>query len=558
MGGHEALMFLHLERHQGADRRDSDAAADVAHERISPAIYFIFAINCAQATAVVTWYCAMKLLLSILVLTTSAAAADADAICARAVELHRSGDITSAIGQYESCLAAKPELVELRSNYGAALARIGRYRDAIEQYSRALAAAPGNPQLRYNLVLAYYKQGEIGKAAETLLPLHEAAPDNMQVNLLLADCYLRLGEMERIIDLLGPLEAAHREDAGFAYLLGTALIRSGQVKRGEAVVDRILRDSNSPEAHFLVGSAAFFRQEYPQAVQEFAKTTELNPALPSVWSFYGLSLLYTGDAKAAEAAFRRELEANPNDYESNVKLGAILAVGGKDRDALPYLEHALLVRPSSGEARSELIPVYEHLARKDDARRLKAELDKMPKPAAKDETGLLAAGTPAPPFRLPAANGKAEVALAELLRKGPVVLVFGSYTCPQFRFGAPSINRLYEKYRARLPFVMIYVQEAHGGPEWQSTMNQRDKVDQPPAANLDEKRGYALACARKLNITYLLAADRMDRGVENAYQGWPSAAYVIGKDSRVLWSSRLGEFAFRPAEMEKAITESLR
>jgi peroxiredoxin len=42
----------------------------------------------------------------------------------------------------------------------------------------------------------------------------------------------------------------------------------------------------------------------------------------------------------------------------------------------------------------------------------------------KQETTTLQAGQPAPLFRLKAADGTGEVALEDLLRKGPVILEF--------------------------------------------------------------------------------------------------------------------------------------
>lgn len=486
---------------------------------------------------------------------TCALADDADQVCAKAVEMHRSGNFEAAISQYEGCLSARPGLVEMRSNYGAALAQIGRYRDAVTQYQKALAANSANPQLRYNLVLAYYKQGDLSKAVEMLEPLHTAAPGNMQVTMLLADCRLRLGEPQRVVELLGPLEAEHREDSGFAYLLGTALIRSGDVKRGEGVVDRILRDADSPEAHFLLGSAAFTNKDFPGAVREFGKTAALNPGLPSVWSFYGQSLLYTGDAKGAAEAFRKELAANPNDYEANIKLGAILSVAGQFQDALPFLEHAGLVRPGSAEVRAELAPVYEHLGRKADAARERAELKRLgivPGPAS-GGSGLLAAGTVAPDFSLPALNGNARITLADARRSQPVVLVFGSYSCPKFRFGAPALNRLYDRYHTRVQFVLVYIDEAHADGSWQSTVNEREGIALKKAATTGEKQQYATSCARKLKIDYPMAVDGMDRKVETAYKAWPSAVYLIGRDGRIAWSSRLGELDFHPADMQSAI-----
>src|ERR1700734_1480136 len=110
-------------------------------------------------------------LLLFTVLPLRAQSQGADTICAHAVELHRSGDVERAIPEYQKCLELRPDVPELRSNLGAALAGLGRYTLAIEQYVRALGLAPGNPGLRLNLALAYYKSGEITNAAGELASL---------------------------------------------------------------------------------------------------------------------------------------------------------------------------------------------------------------------------------------------------------------------------------------------------------------------------------------------------------------------------------------------------
>ncbi len=457
--------------------------------------------------------------------------------CQQAMDAHRAGNTAAALPFYEACLKGQPSAAEILSNYGAALAHEGRYAEAIGQYEKAIAAAPTRPQLRFNLALAYYKQGNLAPAIEQLNTVRAAAPGNMQITMLLADSYLRTGELKQVVDLLSPLEADHRNDPGFAYLLGTALIRSGDVKRGEVVVDRILKDANTPEAHFLLASAAFANQDFPSAAKEFAKAVELNPNLPEAWSFYGQTLLYTGDAAAASDAFRKELAQNPNDFEANLKLGAILAAAQKYSEARQFLERAARLRPANGEARAELEA---------------AKAGRAVATAPSSGNGLLKKGDLAPAFSLSPVAGT-----AKLTAQGPAVVAFGSYTCPQFRFGSPALNSLYEKYSKQLSFEMIYVQEAHTSADWQSTINTRANIDQPMARNLTEKTGYAQVCARKLNIRYPLAVDGMDRAVETAYHAWPSAVYIIGRDGRVAWSSRLGEFEFQPALMERAIQEAI-
>jgi cytochrome c-type biogenesis protein CcmH/NrfG len=129
-----------------------------------------------------------------------------------------------------------------------------------------------------------------------------------------------------------------------------ALIRSGEVAKGQGLVDDILRDSGSAEAHFLLGTVVFMTKDYPTALKEFSQAIAINPDVTSLYSYYGQALLFTGDAEGAVTAFRKQLSSDPNDFEANLWLGEILFHRHEYADALPRYERAPRVRPGSAEA----------------------------------------------------------------------------------------------------------------------------------------------------------------------------------------------------------------
>lgn len=448
----------------------------------------------------------------------------------RAIQLHQAGDFAGAIREYQACVAAEPNRVEARSNLGAVLAKLGRYQDAIDQYQAALKVASPDvaPRLRFNLGLAYYKSFQIPEAAAEFEIVRTTQPADLNLALLLADCRLRTGEFQRAIDLLAPLEASHPDQPALDYVLGIAQIRAGRVTEGQSRVDRILRRGDSAEGHFLLGTASFTAGNYPAAVAEFAKAGALNPGLPSLQSYYGQALLFTGDADGATEAFRKELAANPNDFDANFQLASILAHRGKPDEARPLLERAVLVRPGSAEAREALAHGFGS-----------------PQPA--EPADGIPAGTVAPPI------GALDLAHPSK----PVVLVFGSYTCPKLRTSAADLKRIAAQYRDRVEFRLVYIREAHaeGGGEsnWQSTINAREGIALAPARTLAEKEDHAAFCLRKLDLPFPATVDGMDGAAEAAYQAWPSRLYLIGRDGKVVFSTRLGELDFQPASLESAI-----
>jgi tetratricopeptide (TPR) repeat protein len=311
-----------------------------------------------------------------------------------------------------------------------------------------------------------------------------------------------------------------------------ALIRHGRVAEGQTRVDRILRRGDSAEGHFLMGSALFTGGNYPAAVAELSKAAALNPDVPSLQSYYGQALLFTGDADGATQAFRKELAANPNDFDANFQLASILAHRGKLAEARPLLERAVQVRPGSAAARDALANGF----RSD--------------PPPPTDPGI-ALGSPAPPV--------ATLDLKHLPK--PIVLVFGSYTCPKLRTSAVELKRLATAYRDNVDFRLVYIREAHaeGGAEseWQSTINIKEGISLSPARTLPEKQEHAALCLRKLDLPFQAVVDSMDGAAEIAYQAWPSRLYLIGGDGRVAFQTRLGELDFHPADLDMAIREIL-
>jgi Flp pilus assembly protein TadD len=451
-----------------------------------------------------------------------------------AIELQRAGDLDGAAREYRAFLAQHPNEAGIRSNLGVVLAQLGHYEEAEKEYAEALRLDPSNPGIELNLALAYYKSGRIPDAVKQLTALKPHAPDNTQVSLLLADCHLRMGENKMVIDLLQPLREKNPDNLGVAYLLGTALIRDRRVQEGQVVIDRILKDGDSPETHFLLVSQMFAAGDFPGAVQQFKTAADRNPNLPSLQSYYGQALLNTGDPDGATVAFRKELARDPNDFDSNLRLAEILIERHKPEEATPLLDRALLVRPGSPQVALVLARVNGTAPRESRA-----------------------VNTPAPDFTLsPATPGKS-VSLGSF-RGAPVVLVFGSYSCPNFRSAAPSLIAMYKRYGTTVPFLMVYIREAHSTADWQSTRNEREGIVVPAAKTMEDKIGHATMCIRKLDLPFPAVVDGMDGKTESDYAASPSHAYLVDARGVIRYSTGLTELEFHPRELEAAIQGMLK
>jgi len=282
-------------------------------------------------------------------------------LLARATELHQAGELERAVKAYEAFLEFEPGVADVRSNLGAAYVQLGRYEDAIRQYRRALELGNASDpvSVRFNLALAYHKASDATRAIETLSQVLAEQPDHANAAMLLANYRIAAGENREAIELLSRFGTSLGEDRGFCYLLGTALIREGEVGRGQLLIDRLLREGDSAEAHFMLGTAHLEKGDPIAAAEEFRRAVELNPTLPSLHSFLGRTLTELSRPDEAAESFRQELAINPNDFDANLHLGMHLQAAEHDHEAaLAHYRRALRVRPGSPNARYQIATVY--------------------------------------------------------------------------------------------------------------------------------------------------------------------------------------------------------
>jgi thiol-disulfide isomerase/thioredoxin len=169
--------------------------------------------------------------------------------------------------------------------------------------------------------------------------------------------------------------------------------------------------------------------------------------------------------------------------------------------------------------------------------------------------GTLAVGQEAPDFDLPTRDGKSRVRLSSLRQAKPVVLVFGSYTCPPFRKEMPAVNEVYKLYKDRLAFYFVYIEEAHASDVWPLPSNVKEKIVYANATDLADRTTVANTCATSMKIEFPMLVDDMAGSADHAYNGWPTRIYVVGTDGRIVFKSRPGPFGFEAAPLREALAK---
>ena len=295
----------------------------------------------------------LVILLTLLGVVAPAQENNPDQLLALAIDAQQHGDYPTAIRDYRKVLELRPNMVEAKVNLGAALVHMGDFDGAIAMYKSALPLVSLKNAVRRNLALAYYKKGDFKNAAEQFEILHSALPNDAGIASLLGYTDVQLGKADAAVALLEPLESHNAGNLDFEYAFGSALIKAGRRREGVERLEKVAKQGNSADAYLLAGSTLLDLNDFELARRDLEEALRLDPKLPGVYTLTGTARDKTGAVKEAEEAFREALKINPDDFEANLYLGAILYKRRDLDQAKPYLDKALRLNPTSSMARYE-------------------------------------------------------------------------------------------------------------------------------------------------------------------------------------------------------------
>lgn len=121
------------------------------------------------------------------------------------------------------------------------------------------------------------------------------------------------------------------------------------------------------------------------------------------------------------------------------------------------------------------------------------------------------------------------VRLGELYRERPIVVEFGSVSCPQFVRKIGAMDSLAEDYRGLADFYVLYTREAHPGPNF------------PRISSMEQKLRHSGEPARLDQETRKVLVDDVKGTVHRRYGSWPNSVLIIGRDGVLAFRSEWNE-----------------
>jgi len=166
-----------------------------------------------------------------------------------------------------------------------------------------------------------------------------------------------------------------------------------------------------------------------------------------------------------------------------------------------------------------------------------AGLDLMPQRGRGGRGGLNAdmgpkVGDEAPDFELTDVDEN-KFSLSSLRGK-PVVIEFGSYTCPVFRRKVNALADLRSEYGDDVQWIMIYTLEAHPTDGWVASVNTRVGIEIPQHTSFEKRLECAKLCKEELDLKLHVLVDGYQNKVTDAYGGHPNRGYVLDAEGKVV------------------------
>ena len=119
------------------------------------------------------------------------------------------------------------------------------------------------------------------------------------------------------------------------------------------------------------------------------------------------------------------------------------------------------------------------------------------------------------------------------------------------------LHALWEQYREKVDFLVVYIREAHPEEGWVVTMNRDEgtRIDDPTTT--EERNEVAATCAIRLEIRMPVVVDEIDDAIARAYGALPDRLYLVGAGGRIAFQGGPGPFGFDPSALEAAIEAEL-
>jgi Flp pilus assembly protein TadD len=200
------------------------------------------------------------------------------------------------------------------------------------------------------LAQAYAAAGDLAGAEKLLRRATTSRPDQVVLLNILGKILVRQGR-SRLAEAIEFFRAARGQRPQLGIALSRALISAGRAEEAEGVLQELApRETNNPAFHVRLGVAAYLQKKHAAAEAAWGKALDLQPECAEAHFCLG-KLLEDGQKEGeAEAAYRKAIACRPDFAEAFTNLAGVLHRQGKPCEAEAACRKAIDLKPDLAEA----------------------------------------------------------------------------------------------------------------------------------------------------------------------------------------------------------------
>lgn len=121
------------------------------------------------------------------------------------------------------------------------------------------------------------------------------------------------------------------------------------------------------------------------------------------------------------------------------------------------------------------------------------------------------------------------------------------------------MERLYQTYKDKVQFLLVYIREAHPDSILYVPRDGKEVLEKIGQTNtLEERSLRAHQCTVMLKLTMPAVVDKPDNRVNYAYAAWPERLVVVGVDGKIAHYGGPGPSGFKVAELANWLRQNVR
>jgi tetratricopeptide (TPR) repeat protein len=247
----------------------------------------------------------------------------------------------------------------------------GNHAAAATALAAAVTHRPNFPDALVDLSIALFNNGQFKEALVRADSAVTSNPKNPAAYHMRGKCYFMLNEFDKSANDLQTALQLKPKDYDVAYTLTLAHLKRSQMQAAKNIFDRMIAElGDRPQLRILIGRA--YRQTgfLQLAIDEFKKAVALDPGFPRVHYYLGLTYLLKDGASRisdAEAEFKLEVAAQPDEFFGNYYLGIVSTLQRKWDVAIEVLLKAARLQPNNPDPYFYLGQSYQGLQQHDKA-----------------------------------------------------------------------------------------------------------------------------------------------------------------------------------------------